>query len=242
MFSLFNRKKATHQNSPVEVSAEACASSFAVNGREPLMRPGQMTRQDEAKIYHANPSIIDYLPWVEFLDEEQCLLLEDGISVGAIYDVTPVATEGRTDERLEQIRDTVEDALQDSFDEHDENPWVVQFFCQDEDDTEAYLNHLRGYVKPHARQTEYTEAWLAEMSRHIRNISRPEGLFTDALVTGQPWRGQQRRTRMVIYRWLGKASRDPMPPVAMLNQVSDRVVSALGGGYSLYPAEWPAGT
>lgn len=55
------------------------------------------------------------------LDEEECLLLEDGISVGAVYDVTPVATEGRTNDRLEQIRDTVEDALQDSFDEYDEN-------------------------------------------------------------------------------------------------------------------------
>ena len=52
--------------------------------------------------------------------------------------------------------------------------------------------------------------------------------FTDSLITGQPWRGQQRRTRMVVYRWLGK-SRDPMPPVAMLNQVCDRVVNALGG-------------
>ncbi len=68
------------------------------------------------------------------------------------------------------------------------------------------------------------------MARHIRSISRPQGLFTDALITGQPWRGQQRRTRMVIYRWIGKsASRDPMPPVAMLNRACERVVSALGG-------------
>nr|WP_244323846.1 MULTISPECIES: conjugative transfer ATPase [Mixta] len=189
-----------------------------------------MTHQDETRVYHANPSIIDFLPWVEFLDEEQCLLLDDGVSVGAVYDVTPVATEGRTDERLEQIRDTVEDALQDSFDEYDENPWVVQFFCQDEEDADAYLDHLRSYVKPHAQRTAFTEAWLGEMERHIRSISQPQGLFTDAIVTGQPWRGQQRRTRMVVYRWLGKsAARDPMPPVAMLNQACERVVSALGG-------------
>ncbi|MEG3127010.1 conjugative transfer ATPase [Pantoea cypripedii] len=206
------------------------SESLAVNGREPLKRSGSMTRQNEQQIYHANPSIIDYLPWVEFLDEEQCLLLDDGISVGAVYDVIPVATEGRTAERLEQIRDTVEDALQDSFDEFDENPWVVQFFCQDEDDTEAYLDRLRSYVKPHAQHTAFTNAWLIETERHIRSISRPEGLFTDSLITGQPWRGQQRRTRMVIYRWLGKSAvKDPMPPVTMLNQACDRVVNALGG-------------
>ncbi|EKG6905430.1 TraC family protein, partial [Escherichia coli] len=181
------------------------------------------------KIYHAGPSIIDFLPWVEYLDEEQCLLLDDGVSVGAVYEVTPAATEGRTAERLEQIRDTVEDALQDSFDEYDTHPWVVQFFCQDENDVDAYLDHLRGYVKPRAQRTAFTEAWLGEMERHLRGIARPEGLFTDALVTGQPWRGQQRRTRMVVYRRIGKNSHDPMPPVAMLNQVCERVVGALGG-------------
>lgn len=229
MFSLFGRKNVVKPDGTLG-QPEGEVSPLVIHGREPLMRPGRMSRQDEAKIYHASPSIIDYLPWVEFLDEEECLLLEDGISVGAVYDVTPVATEGRTNDRLEQIRDTVEDALQDSFDEYDENPWVVQFFCQDEDDAEAYLDHLRGYVKPHAQRTAFTEAWLGEMARHIRSISRPQGLFTDALITGQPWRGQQRRTRMVIYRWIGKsASRDPMPPVAMLNQACERVVSALGG-------------
>ncbi|KNF79670.1 type VI secretion protein, partial [Escherichia coli] len=194
-----------------------------------LSRPGRMTRQEEAKIYHAGPSIIDFLPWVEYLDEEQCLLLDDGVSVGAVYEVTPAATEGRTAERLEQIRDTVEDALQDSFDEYDTHPWVVQFFCQDENDVDAYLDHLKGYVKPHAQRTAFTEAWLGEMERHLRGIARPEGLFTDTLVTGQPWRGQQRRTRMVVYRRIGKNSHDPMPPVAMLNQVCERVVGALGG-------------
>ncbi|EKP3243640.1 conjugative transfer ATPase [Escherichia coli] len=188
-----------------------------------------MTRQDEAKVYHACPSVIDFLPWVEYLDEEQCLLLDDGVSVGAVYEVSPAATEGRTAERLEQIRDTVEDALQDSFDEYDSHPWVVQFFCQDENDVDTYVDQLRGYVKPHAEGSSFTEAWLREMERHLKGIARPEGLFRDTLVTGQPWRGQQRRTRMVIYRWIGKNNYDPMPPVAMLNQVCSRVVGALGG-------------
>lgn len=47
-------------------------------------------------------------------------------------------------------------------------------------------------------------------------------------MTGQPWRGQQRRTRMVVYRRLGNSYTDPMPPVAMLNQMCDRLVSSLG--------------
>lgn len=231
VFPLFKKKVKPVISAETTVSAECAQHSGGDDAGTPrnLTRPGRMTRQEEAKIYHAGPSIIDFLPWVEYLDEEQCLLLDDGVSVGAVYEVTPAATEGRTAERLEQIRDTVEDALQDSFDEYDTHPWVVQFFCQDENDVDAYLDHLRGYVKPHAQRTAFTEAWLGEMERHLRGIARPEGLFTDTLVTGQPWRGQQRRTRMVVYRRIGKNSHDPMPPVAMLNQVCERVVGALGG-------------
>ena len=234
-FSLFRRREekgtAETRERP-EAEAGASSSAFVPPcppGAQPLRRPGQMTRDAEAAVYHAGPSVIDFLPWVEYLDEEQCLLLDDGVSVGAVYSVTPAATEGRTEERLAQIRDMVEDALQDSFYEYDTHPWVVQFYCQDENDVDAYLDYLKGYVKPHAQGTAFTEAWLGEMARHLRGIARPEGLFTDTLVTGQPWRGQQRRTRMVVYRRIGKNNNDPMSPVAMLNQVCDRVVSALGG-------------
>ena len=235
-FSLFDKKRLTRKKAvaPADAVTEAMTitedgAPLSVAGREALTRPGKMTVQDEKKIYDANPSIIDYLPWAEFLDHEQCILLDDGVSVGAVYEVTPVATEGRTTDHLEKMRDTVEDALQDSFDEHDQNPWVVQFFCQDEDNVDAYLSRLRGYIKPHARGSQLTESWLQETERHLRGIARPEGLFKDTLITDQPWRGQQRRTRMVVYRWIGKGNTDPMPPVAMLNQTCERLTGALNG-------------
>ncbi|HDU5650677.1 TPA: conjugative transfer ATPase [Klebsiella aerogenes] len=235
-FSLFDKKRLTRKTPAVPatgdqdtVIATEDGVPLSVDGREPLRRPGTMTVKDEQQVYHANPSIVDYLPWAEFLDREQCILLDDGVSVGAVFDITPVATEGRTDDRLEQMRDTVEDALQDSFDEHDENPWVVQFFCQDENNVDAYLDRLKGYIKPHAQGSQLSESWLKETERHMRGIARPEGLFKDTLITDQPWRGQQRRTRMVVYRWIGKGNTDPMPPVAMLNQTCERVTGALNG-------------
>ncbi|CUY89206.1 conjugative transfer ATPase [Serratia sp. IR-2025] len=228
-FSLFDKKRLTRKTPAVPATGDEDGVPLSVDGREPLRRPGKMTVKDEQQVYHANPSIVDYLPWAEFLDREQCILLDDGVSVGAVFEITPVATEGRTDDRLEQMRDTVEDALQDSFDEHDENPWVVQFFCQDENNVDAYLDRLRGYIKPHAQGSQLSESWLKETERHMRGIARPEGLFKDTLITDQPWRGQQRRTRMVVYRWIGKGNTDPMPPIAMLNQTCERVTGALNG-------------
>lgn len=58
------------------------------------------------------------------------------------------------------------------------------------------------------------------------NITRPEGLFTDSLVTGVPWRGQNRSVRMVVYRYLpGNYKEDS--PVAALNQICERLTSSL---------------
>jgi conjugative transfer ATPase len=250
MLTLFRKKPSQPSVTPHdEASAATCATTtadsapvrtddtlpigegvaFEACGQQTLTRPGKMTRTDEQRIYANNPSFIDFLPWTEFLDEEQCLLLDDGVSVGAVYEIIPVATEGRPDEYLETIRDTVEDALQDSFEEYDENPWVVQFFCQDEDECTVYMDNLRAYIKPHARGTEFTRSWLATTERHMRGIARKEGLFNDELVTGQPWRGQVRRTRMVIYRYVEKNYREPLPPVSMLNQCCTRIASALNG-------------
>lgn len=74
----------------------------------------------------------------------------------------------------------------------------------DETDVTEYIDKLRGYVKPWAQGTTFTAAYLQEMERHMRGIAVPKGLFIDKAVTGAPWRGQQRRTRMVIYRYVDR--------------------------------------
>ncbi|HDJ1442333.1 TPA: hypothetical protein PPN70_004798, partial [Serratia rubidaea] len=72
-FSLFDKKRLTRKKVVAPAEAEALTitedgAPLSVAGREALTRPGKMTVQDEKKIYDANPSIIDYLPWAEFLD------------------------------------------------------------------------------------------------------------------------------------------------------------------------------
>ncbi|WP_372560713.1 conjugative transfer ATPase [Yersinia sp. 1652 StPb PI] len=221
MFSLFRAKVAS---SHVHLTGNG---PFAIKGHEPFNREGKFTDSDEAKTYSTAPSIIDYMPWAEYLEEERCLLLDDGLSVGAVFDVIPVGTEGRPAERLEEIRDAVEDALQDSLPELNDHQWVVQFYCQDETDITAYMDKLRGYIKPWAQGTPFTQAWLAETERHMKSISAENGLFEDRIVTGAVWRGQTRRTRMVIYRYVEKHGRDQPPPTAILNQVCGRLTAAL---------------
>ncbi|MER2046258.1 MAG: conjugative transfer ATPase [Pantoea agglomerans] len=202
---------------------------FSVEGHEPISRDGRLTHADESGLYSTGPSIIDHVPWGEYLPEHQCILLDDGVSVGAVYELTPVSTEGRPASRLEEIRDVVENALQDSIPELDSHQWVVQFFCQDDSDLSAYMDSIRGYVRPLAQGTAFTEAWLRVQEHHLKNVASEKGLFVDETVTGAPWRGQIRRTRMVVYRWVEKPYRDPMAPEVLLNQVCGRLTSAMSG-------------
>lgn len=122
-------------------------------------RTGTLTEQAADAAYHKGPSFADLLPWVEFQDDSQTLLLEDGRSVAAVYDISQAGTEGRSLQYLAGIRDIIKDALQDSFEETDTHPWVVQFFCQNEDDFSGYMQKLRDYVTPAAKGSAFSEAW-----------------------------------------------------------------------------------
>ncbi|MDN8600309.1 conjugative transfer ATPase [Citrobacter sp. S2-9] len=193
-------------------------------------RSGKLTEQAVNAAYHKGPSFADLLPWVEFQGDSQTLLLDDGRSVAAVYDITSVGTEGRSPQYLADIRDIVKDALQDSFDELDNHPWVVQFFSQAEDDLSRYMQRLRDYVTPAARGSDFSEAWLGEMARHLNGITRTGGLFVDDRVTKAPWRGQIQRTRMVVYRYLpAKAAHGDLTAEMALNNTCGRLVSALAG-------------
>ncbi|EAB9444587.1 conjugative transfer ATPase [Salmonella enterica subsp. diarizonae] len=196
-----------------------------------MMRSGTLTEQTVDSLYQKGASFVDFLPWVEYQPESKTLLLDDGRSVGAVYDITPFGTEGRSPARLEELRDILKDALQDSFTEYDRHPWVVQFYCQDEDDTASWLATLHDYAVPEARNSDFTRAWLNEMERHLLAVSRPEGYFMDGAVSHTHWRAQQRHSRMVVYRWLPNKSRDPLEdsPEEALNTVCERMVSALAG-------------
>ncbi|MFG0410054.1 conjugative transfer ATPase [Pseudomonas sp. FYR_11] len=187
------------------------------------------TSQDEQALYEVAPSFVDLLPWVEYLPGSQCMLLEDGQSVAAFFELKPVGTEGREPSWLLQARDAVENALQDSFDELDQHPWVVQFYAQDDTDWDSYLNVLRGYLQPRAERSAFSAFYLQSFAHHLQAIAKPGGLFEDTALTRLPWRGQNRRVRMVVYRRVGGAEtgRRHQTPEDALTTVCERLIGGL---------------
>ncbi|RMX06780.1 conjugative transfer ATPase [Corticibacter populi] len=191
-------------------------------------RTRRATQADEQALYDVAPSFVDMLPWVEYLPDSQCMLLQDGHSVAAFFELIPVGTEGREPAWLNQIRDTLENALQDACDELDEHPWVLQLYAQDETSWDRYLEQLRSYIQPRAQGSAFSEFYLRFFAHHLQAISKPGGLFEDNSVTRLPWRGQTRRTRLVVYRRAGQSPiRRGQSPEQALTVVCDRLVGGL---------------
>jgi hypothetical protein len=187
------------------------------------------TQADEQTLYDVGPSFVDLLPWAEYLPDSKSMLLEDGVSVAAFFELTPIGTEGRAAEWLWQARDALENALQDSFDELDQNPWVVQLYAQDEADWDRYLQSLRGYIQPRAQNSAFSDFYLQFFEHHLRAIAKPGGLFDDNTVSRLPWRGQSRRVRMVVYRRAaGTSLRRGQSPEQALTTVCERLAGGAG--------------
>jgi len=186
------------------------------------------TVADEQALYHVGPSFTDLLPWVEYLPDSQSMLLDDGQSVAAFFELLPIGTEGREPEWLRHVRDALENALQDSFDEHETNPWVIQLYAQDETSWDNYLDTLENYIHPRAKDSKFSNFYLKYFRHHLQSVSKPGGLFTDNAVTRLPWRGQTRRVRLVVYRRVaGTASRRDMSAEQALHIACDRLTGGL---------------
>ncbi|WP_408581255.1 conjugative transfer ATPase [Burkholderia cepacia] len=230
------RKDSAHDGFESE-RTHAWEQHVAVLGAHGIPAPGEVlramcrpsTQADVDALYDMAPSFADLLPWVEYLPDSKSMLLEDGQSVAAFFELLPIGTEGREMAWLWQARDTVENALQDSFDELDEHPWVVQFYAQDEPDFDDYLRMLQDYVRPGAQGSAFSAFYLRFFAHHLRAVAKPGGLFDDTTVTRLPWRGQVRRVRMVAYRRTppGAAARRGQPPEQALSTICDRLTGGL---------------
>lgn len=228
------RPKACHSMPDADGSPDGWQRYLQALREAGIQAPGKAAREspatsdDEEALYDVAPSFVALLPWVEFLPETQCMLLEDGQSVAAFFELTPLGTEGREAVWLAQARDALENALQDSFDELDENPWVVQLYAQDEANFDQYLQTLNDYIQPRAKESKFTNFYLRFFAHHLRAVAKPGGLFEDSVVTRLRWRGQTRRVRMVVYRRSSSQSRRRgQTPEQALNTVCDRLVGGL---------------
>ena len=74
-----------------------------------------LTTAEVKALYARPPSFTDFLPWVEYLSDSRCFLLEDGVSVGALFELTPAGTEARTPGFMAELRDAIQTAITEAI-------------------------------------------------------------------------------------------------------------------------------
>lgn len=207
---------------------------FFVHG-SPMEQGETVTTADIKRAYSQRPAIAGYLPWIDIVDDNK-LLLEDGRSVAAVFELQPVPTEARSKEFLQQQRNQIRDFITGTFEEHPFCPWVVSTYSWlDIASFTTLADHVKAYaIETHAARDkvidEYSNHFFENVLRpHIDDMSRKGGLFTDPLANDRPWGGSKRKSFMVFYRrhTAGSTRRKGMTPEKELDTQCDRVTQML---------------
>lgn len=168
------------------------------------LSPNKISRKklalaDRANGYKQRPSFSDQLPWREYNPRSKVFLLEDGRSVGALFNITTISSEAKPEHYLSQLATQIQNVL--GIIPHDkESPWIVQVYCQDEPTLAEDMALIKNYVKPELQDNIFTQRHLKIIDTHLKYVAKQDGIFTDHVVSGYPFRGRKRCIRLALYR------------------------------------------
>lgn len=189
--------------------ASAVLDAFKFHDRSP---DGMVTDADMSALYEKPPSFTDYLPYLDYDEENEIFELEDGRSVAAVHDFIPIDSEGVSVKFLAKGRDEIQGFLNDVFKKHKECPWVVEFYNFDElsllNETEALEEEFES-TEPLSHLRPFRDCMKELYKKHYKDVCKEGGLFKDETVTDEPWRGSRRYYRMIYYRRYDKRTKPP---------------------------------
>ena len=168
------------------------------------------------------------MPWATYLPESQSFVLDDGVSVGAAFELFPISTEAVNEEFLTDVRNALQVALIDALPEDATHPWVLQLYLQDDYDLTPFKKEIANYGVADAKLTPYAKDFRDLFDAHLDRVSRPGGIFKDELVSNASWRGKIRRIRATLYQRVSARTISlPLDQEQSLNDVVARFQTSL---------------
>ncbi|MBT7208097.1 MAG: TraC family protein, partial [Gammaproteobacteria bacterium] len=136
-----------------------------------------LTAEDYEAVYKEPPSFSKYLPFKDYDKEQQVFMMDDGLSVGAVFELTPIDVEGQSQKVLEIIESGIQQALQRLPGDRD-YPFIVQTYLNDEPITDL-VDNLKAYATDEAKATKHHDLWMNIMTEHLQHLAKEDGLFRD---------------------------------------------------------------
>lgn len=159
-----------------------------------------LTEQSIKKRFeNPNPSFSDMLSVVDFNDELNLFLLNDGISIGSGFELASIPAEAASKEHLHAVFNKIKDTFATVVPLHKEDPWIMQMYVNDEFCLKPVLHHIQQSIAPEIATTPFTRDYLSRLDDLFSKMTRPNGLFVDPK-TDAPYRGRRRRVRVLFYR------------------------------------------
>jgi conjugative transfer ATPase len=159
-----------------------------------------ITKKDVMRSYKGRPSIMKRLPWRDYNSKYKCFLLEDNDSLGVGFKISPIPCEARPEAMLNEIANSISEALKNTIPLDKENPWILQVYVQKESNLASTYYEVKKYFSEIGRSTSLTRSYLKTLEEHLDYVSRPEGIFHDSQVTNLNFRGGLLHVYTFIYR------------------------------------------
>ena len=164
------------------------------------MNPNAIKEKNvQAGYVDTNPSLPDHLSVVDFCNEHNLFLLSDGVSLGSGFELASIPAEAASPEHLEAVFSKIRDTFATVVPLHQNDPWVMQMYVNDDYSLKPVLNHIAHDIDPMIAESAFTQDYLARLDDLFTKMTRPEGLFLDPK-TDRPFRGRRRRIRVLFYR------------------------------------------
>ncbi len=145
------------------------------------------------------PSFADQLAIVDFCDEQNLFLLNDGISIGSGFELTSIPAEAASPLHLESVFNKIRDTFATVVPLHKDDPWIMQMYVNDDYSLKPVLRHIRRSIQPNIAEMPFTKDYLSRLDDLFTKMTRRKGLFIDPK-TDAPFRGRRRRVRVLFYR------------------------------------------
>lgn len=182
-------------------------------------------REAFAALFQPRPSFADYLPFAGYDPDEGVFLLDDGVSVGAVFRLAAADLDARAPERLAEFNDQIDHVLRLLPAEDEDFPVVLQLYLESREPANI-ADALAAATPAAVRETDYSQAWFAAVRDHFAMMCSPRGIFDDERVRlsgerAKGWRAIEQQIHGCLYRkapphvWKHRR----YPPAQRLNQL-----------------------
>ena len=172
-----------------------------LSGEWPLIGPPPLSVGQYRRLFAAAPAFADYFPVVDYLDEEEAYLFDDGLNVARFWEVSPRYMCARSDDALARFNEAITAAL-NALPADEEYPYIAQIYVKARE-ADAIADDLHAaMVENGVADDPYSQAILEVNRHHAELISHPKGIFPDSRLTGSDkgWRVNDQTVYLCIYR------------------------------------------